>query len=153
MGCKLKSLFVKNDFDSLIKRIINLTADSPRQWGKLNICQMLLHCRRGLEAAEGTRITPQTFLGKILCVFLKQLATNDKPFRHGSPSPAGTISKETESFEIEKAKLIEKTEIFHSRGIEKCSSNSHAFFGRLTPTEWGSLMYKHIDHHLKQFGM
>jgi len=150
---RLKSLFNKNDFDAIIKRFNNLTPGLPGRWGKLNINQMLLHCRRGLEAAEGTRITPQTLLGKIISPFVKSLVTNDKPFRHGSPSPAGTISIDTESFEIEKAKLIEQINKFHSGGISGCSTNPHAFFGRLTQEEWGALMYKHIDHHLKQFGV
>jgi len=26
------------------------------------------------------------------------------------------------------------------------------FFGKLSGKEWGELMYKHIDHHLRQFG-
>jgi len=28
----------------------------------------------------------------------------------------------------------------------------HAFFGSLTGAEWGVSTYKHLDHHLRQFG-
>ena len=30
---------------------------------------------------------------------------------------------------------------------------THSFFGRLSGDEWGRLMYKHLDHHLRQFGL
>ena len=30
---------------------------------------------------------------------------------------------------------------------------AHPVFGKMSPTDWGVLGYKHIDHHLKQFGV
>lgn len=113
---------------------------------------MLLHCKKGLEIAGGERLSKQTMLGKVLSPFFKSLVTGEKPFRHGSPSPSGTIFSDTEGFEKERNKLIEQVQKFHIGGIDKCPGSVHAFFGNLTPAEWGMLMYKHIDHHLRQFG-
>jgi len=42
---------------------------------------------------------------------------------------------------------------FASAGKAGCTTHPHTFFGRMTADEWGILMYKHIDHHLQQFGV
>jgi hypothetical protein len=41
---------------------------------------------------------------------------------------------------------------FAAAGPQGCTTHPHAFFGSLTPDEWAILMYKHLDHHLRQFG-
>jgi LPS sulfotransferase NodH len=46
--------------------------------------------------------------------------------------------------------LIER---FAAAGLAGCTMHPHSFFGRLTPQEWAVLMYKHLDHHLRQFGV
>lgn len=42
---------------------------------------------------------------------------------------------------------------FHKNGPETCISHPHPFFGKLTSEQWGKGIYKHLDHHLKQFGV
>jgi hypothetical protein len=42
---------------------------------------------------------------------------------------------------------------FVASGPAGCTNHPHSFFGRLTPEEWAILMYKHLDHHLRQFGV
>jgi transposase InsO family protein len=46
--------------------------------------------------------------------------------------------------------LIDK---FAAGGAAGCTKNPHSFFGKVTPEEWAILMYKHLDHHLRQFGV
>ena len=46
--------------------------------------------------------------------------------------------------------LIDK---FAAGGAAGCTRNPHSFFGKMTPEEWAILMYKHLDHHLRQFGV
>jgi hypothetical protein len=149
----LKTLFIRTDVDEIIARIIQLTPDSQRQWGKMNICQMFNHCTFGLETAVGIRYIPRSFWGRLLGGFMKDLATNDIPFRKGSPSPAGSITTATMDFNSEKQNLIEMLNSFYDGGKEGITNGPHAFFGHLTPTQWGALMHKHIDHHLRQFGV
>jgi transposase InsO family protein len=42
---------------------------------------------------------------------------------------------------------------FVAAGPKSCTTHPHSFFGPLTPEEWAILMYKHLDHHLRQFGV
>jgi hypothetical protein len=66
--------------------------------------------------------------------------------------PAVRITDEKE-FEFERSELKRKIRAFQANGPEKCTTNPHPFFGKLTPEQWGKGTYKHLDHHLKQFGV
>ena len=56
-------------------------------------------------------------------------------------------------FVAERQRLVESIDRFAKGGAEACTTHPHFFFGPLTPTEWASLMYQHLDHHLRQFGV
>ena len=62
-----------------------------------------------------------------------------------------TILTDKRDFEWEKENLKQKVMSFQQAGPENCSSHPHPFFGKLTPEQWGKGIYKHLDHHLKQF--
>jgi hypothetical protein len=80
---------------------------------------------------------------------------DDKPLRRNSPSspelfPADSTKCE---FKTERSRLIAAIESFASQGPAGCCRHPHPFFGPLNPEQWAILMYKHIDHHLRQFGV
>lgn len=149
----MKTLFQKNVVDEIIIKINKLSASTQRQWGKMNVDQMLAHNAATMQTATGELFLPQIFIGKILAPFLKSQTTNDKPFKKNSPTNTVFIKNSTEGFEKEKQNLVNLINQFHQGGEAKCTSNAHSFFGILSPTEWSSLMYKHLDHHLRQFGV
>jgi hypothetical protein len=82
---------------------------------------------------------------------MKFTILREKPFSKNSPTNPSFVVTDLKEFTQEKERLIELTKRFSSGGEEKCTNNPHSFFGKLTPHEWGMLMYKHLDHHLKQF--
>ena len=53
----------------------------------------------------------------------------------------------------EREKLTGLIERFSAGGVGGCTKHPHSFFGKMTPEEWAVLMYKHLDHHLRQFGV
>jgi len=148
----VKSLFIKTDVDEIIARINALTPETQRQWGKMTITQMMAHCTYGIEVAVGDKYASRTLVGKLIGGFFKSMTTNDKSFGHGSPTHPDYIIANPDTFEEEKTKLINVVNKFYDGGKPGVTDKPHAFFGHLTPTEWGSLMYKHTDHHLRQFG-
>ncbi len=147
----MKNLFQKESVDEILNRINALTPASQRQWGKMNVDQMLAHCSVGMKTATGELFLKSGFLLKLIGSLFKSQTTNDKPFKTGSPTHKGFIIGGTKGFEIEREELISQINKFHSGGEKICTTNPHAFFGKLTPVEWSTLMYKHLDHHLKQF--
>jgi hypothetical protein len=54
-------------------------------------------------------------------------------------------------FAAEQQRLIDWIDRFSAGGPERCTTHPHCFFGQMTPLEWATLGYKHLDHHLRQF--
>jgi hypothetical protein len=55
-------------------------------------------------------------------------------------------------FEAERNNLIKLIQQFQLGGATTLTSNPHPFFGKMNTDEWNALMFKHLDHHLRQFG-
>jgi hypothetical protein len=149
----MKTLFQKEAVDEIVNRINKLSANTQRQWGKMNVDQMLAHCSVGMQTATGEKILQSGLFLRLIGPLFKSQTTNNKLFRKDSPTNPGFIIDSTEGFEKEKQTLIGLINKFHQGGEANCTANTHAFFGKLTSTEWSSLMYKHLDHHLRQFGV
>src|ERR1035437_2018219 len=147
----MKDLYQSKYLDEILLRINKLSPDSQRLWGKMNVTQMLTHCSLSMETALGDKFYPQLMIGKLLGRFMKFTILKEKPFSKNSPTNPNFVITETKEFVKEKERLIELTKRFSSGGEEKCTHNPHSFFGNLSPHEWGMLMYRHLDHHLKQF--
>jgi len=119
----------------------------------MNPAQMLAHCSLGLEMAAGEIRPPRALIGRILGPIIKPMALRDnEPMRRNSPTAKELIIKDDRNFETERNRLSELINRFAATGPAGCTAHPHAFFGSLTPDEWAVLMYKHIDHHLRQFG-
>lgn len=146
------SLFVPADRESLLRRIQALDPDSARQWGKMNPAQMLCHCSRALETATGDRPMKQKLIGKILMPFFRSSILGEKPFSKNSPTDPTFVVSDEREFAAERARLTDLIDRFVANGAALAGTLTHAFFGKMTGDEWGELMYKHIDHHLRQFG-
>ena len=149
----MKNLFQPETFKEIKKRIEQLQPNSQRLWGKMEVAQMLAHCSATIEVAVGDKNPPRMFIGRILGPFVKFVFTSDKPLRKNSPTDKSFLVIDQRNFQKEKSKLIELITRFHSGGPEKVTSHPHVFFGKSTPAQWSIGMYKHIDHHLRQFGV
>jgi hypothetical protein len=148
----MKSLFEPTDRNSIVTRLQTLRPDSARQWGKMSVAQMLRHCAIALESGTGDRPMKQALIGKILMPFFKSSLLGEKPFQKGSPTDPTFVVTNDCDFDEERNRLTNLIERFVSRGPDAAAMQTHSFFGKLTGEQWGRLMYKHIDHHLQQFG-
>lgn len=148
----MRNLFNETDTTEIINRLRNLKPNSQRLWGKMEIDQMLTHSRKALEMATGENDLPRVFIGKLIGRFFIKSFTNEKPFGKNGPTDKTLKITGQRDFEKEKQKLIETIKKFQTGGENKCSSHPHPFFGKVTPTEWSIGMYKHLDHHFRQFG-
>jgi hypothetical protein len=150
----MKSLFEGARAGEMKQRITNLRPDSERLWGKMNPAQALEHCSRGMEMALGDKNPPRVMVGRILGWIVKPLALgNDEPMRRNSPTAKELVVQDERDLVTERARLCGLIDRFAAAGPKGCTRHPHAFFGRLTPEEWAILMYKHLDHHLRQFGV
>ncbi len=149
----MESLFESGCVDEVQRRLSLLRPDQPRQWGTMSPAQMLAHCSLGLEMAAGEIRPPRALIGRILGPVIKPMALREgEPMRRNSPTSKELVINDVRNFETERERLSALISRFAAAGQVGCTSHPHAFFGSLTPDEWAILMYKHLDHHLRQFG-
>ncbi len=146
----MKTIFDTTTASELVKRVNSLQADNVAQWGKMDAYQMLKHCTLSEEMFQGKKLYKRLFIGKLFGrMALKGILKNENPMKKNQPTHPEMKITETGNFEAEKAKWIELLQAYTS-----FSNNQfiHPFFGKMTKQQIGNYVYKHTDHHLRQFG-
>ena len=150
----MKNIFTKEITDEVIARIEKLTTTSQPNWGKMSVGQMLAHCSVTYEMVYTDRHRkPNAFTRFILKMFVKNIVVSEKPYSRNGKTAPQFIMKEDKDFDKEKKRLIAyiiKTQELGEGYFEGKESHS---FGKLTSVEWNNSFYKHLDHHLNQFGV
>ena len=150
----MKNIFTKEITDEVIARIEKLTTTSQPNWGKMSVGQMLAHCSVTYEMVYTDRHRkPNAFTRFILKMFVKNIVVSEKPYSRNGKTAPQFIMKEDKDFDKEKKRLIAyiiKTQELGESYFEGKESHS---FGKLTSVEWNNSFYKHLDHHLNQFGV
>lgn len=147
----MKSLFDHNTHTEIKNRLQKLSETSERQWGKMTVGQMAWHCQYPLSLA----IRNKENSGKgnwFVKLFFKKSLYNDKPWRKNLPTAPQLKAKEDKNFTEEVkvlAQLVDDFAALDTRTVWQ----PHPAFGSFTKAQWGQVGYKHLDHHLKQFGV
>jgi len=149
----MKNLFQPETIVEIVSRIDKVQPTSPRQWGKMDVAQIMAHCSATLDMASGRMNRPRVFIGRLIGPFVKSIFTNEKPFSKNSPTDEKLVIADQRDFAREQDQLKLKLRQFHQGGEAQCTRHPHPFFGALTPQQWSRGMYKHLDHHLRQFGV
>jgi hypothetical protein len=138
--------------DEILARVEALRPDAARQWGKMTAAQMLAHCAIAVEAANGDRPMKQIFLGKLLAPFVRSSFVGPKPYSHNGPTGPMLRVTDPRDFATEKVRLLGALRRLREGGPDAAARHPHGFVGRLSGEEWGRVQWKHLDHHLRQFG-
>ncbi len=138
--------------ESIVARLEALRPNAVRAWGKMDVAQMLAHCAVAVEAANGDRPMKQIFLGKILRPFVWKSFVGPKPYARNAPTGRALLVSDERDFATEKARLLAALQRLREAGPERAAQYPHGFLGKLTGEEWGCVQWKHLDHHLRQFG-
>jgi len=148
----MQSLFDPAARNTIADRLAALPPTAARHWGKMEVAQMLAHCSAALEVGAGDRPRKQALIGKVLAPFVRASMLGDKPFSRNSPTDPTFVITDSRNFVREKERLLELIGRFCAGGAAAAGGQMHSFFGRISGEQWGTLMYKHLDHHLAQFG-
>ncbi len=149
----MKSLFDKGSYEEIIRRMNALTPDMQRQWGKMEVAQMLAHCKEAFKVPLSDKKIPRMFMGILLSWIVKSKLYNEEPWKKNLPTAPNFLIKDQRDFNTEKKELTELITKFYSGGHGNVGKFPHPFFGTLSQEQWGKSMYKHLDHHLMQFGV
>lgn len=146
----MKTLLNKADRDSLIARIEKLDASCTAQWGKMSVYEMIQHCTVWGERVLNDVKEKHSLIGRVFGrIVLRKILKDDAPLGRNSPTSPAYRIKGTGDVEAAKAKWIAQMHQFDSYTT---SQYMHDFFGLMTREQVGQLGYKHVDHHLRQFG-
>ncbi len=148
----MKTLFDEDVLKEIVNRICSISPVAERQWGKMDSAQMFAHCSATLSMAAGQNTIPRYVLGRLIGPLLKRSFVGERPFRKNGPTAKELVVADERDFASERAKLLDLVRAFSTGGEAHCTHEPHPFFGQLLPAEWGRVMYKHLDHHLRQFG-
>ena len=148
----MNSLFDSNAFAEIERRIENLRTDTPSQWGKMNPAQMTAHCQKPLEMLLGkdTFGLKPNFLIKLL---FKKMMYNDKLWKKNVPTMKFFKVVDDRNFNTEVTKLKSLLQEVDNHHKNDGTWSAHPVFGEMTNEQWGKMQYKHLDHHLRQFGL
>jgi hypothetical protein len=143
----------RSDLDAVIARLEALRPDTARVWGSMSPAQMLWHCRQQLELGTGGLKVADMVPGPLRWI-LKQTVGLRLPFAKNAGTIPGieAANKAGLDFDQEKRELLASLRSFASLDPARIEPH-HPIFGDLNADEWGHLVYKHLDHHLRQFGL
>lgn len=151
----IEDLFDREGKERMLARIGALAPDSEARWGRMSVGQMLAHCNVAYEIVhEPGRHQPPGFVGKLLArVFAKPVVIGARPYPRNSPTAPMFVVKDAKDFGAERARLVAYIEATFEQGAAHYEGRENLTFGRLTAGQWNTLFSKHLDHHLRQFGV
>lgn len=150
----MKNIFKKEITNEVIGRINHLTPETKRLWGKMSVDQMLAHCSVTYEMVfTDKHPKPSGIMKLFLKMAVKGTVVSEKPYKKNLKTAPAFLITDKMNFEAEKVRLVDyikKTQELGEKHFDGLESNS---FGVLNVTEWNNMFYKHLDHHLSQFGV
>ena len=138
---------------SILDRLARLTPEHPRHWGRMEPAQLLPHLATGLRMALGERTLEGPPPGAICGAIFRFLAIYCLPWPKGKiQAPPGAFSTPSLGWERDREVVVELVDRFATASPDTLGA-SHPMFGRMSPRDWDVLQYRHLDHHLRQFGV
>lgn len=145
------TIFNQSDYSDILKRIDLLSASSQRKWGTMIVEEMLEHCSIQLKIALGMEKSHphgfplyRTKMGQWIALYLA-------PWPKGTATPKKMNVKKNKPF-IGDIQALKKNILELLEQVQKAAVLfPHPFFGNLSKKDWGRLIWKHLDHHLRQF--
>ena len=150
----MKNLYHQETYQDCLDRINKLTSDTQPQWGKMNIAQMMAHCAEIQDVSNGKDLKGTPILVKLFKGQIRKMVVGPKPYKKETPThPQYRMAATSKEFDTEKEHLLGALEQFFSEDQERSNRRKHPLFGLMTREEKGWSMFKHLDHHLSQFGV
>lgn len=145
-----KSIYDQQVFDSTLERIERLTPETSPQWGKMDAAQMMSHNTEILNVFNGKPLLNTPFIAKLFKGMIRKMVVGEKPYPKNSKTHPQYLQTSAKDFDAEKQNLLN---VLHKTREMEGEKTEHALFGVLNTDEKGWSLYKHLDHHLTQFGV
>ncbi|SFC94615.1 DUF1569 domain-containing protein [Algibacter pectinivorans] len=150
----MKNIFDTKETEAVVNRINNLSPTAQPLWGKMSADQMLAHCNVTYEMIfDDKHPKPKGFTKLMLKLFVKNIVVGNKPYKKNSRTAPQFVISDAKNFVEEKARLTDYLWKVQGLGEQHFNGKESHSFGLLSTQEWNTMFYKHLDHHLNQFGV
>ena len=149
----MQNLLNPGDYETLVQRVNTISSFSENLWGRMTVNQMIVHLKDQLDIALGHmpakaqgNVLFHTIIGKYLALYVIPWKKN----KLATPAEMDADKKGmvVTNFESDKHLLLIRMKEF----MDATTFAPHPFFGKMNKKDWGRLAWKHINHHLVQFG-
>lgn len=148
-----KSILSPETHQECVDRIDKLTTDAQPAWGAMNVAQMLAHCAEVQEVFNGKPLENTPFIVKLFKGMIRSAVFNDKPYSKNTRTHPQYVIADQRQFEVERTRLLNALAKTAGLSENERRNLKHILFGSMTDEEIGWGTYKHLDHHLQQFGV
>ncbi|MCU0403356.1 MAG: DUF1569 domain-containing protein [Chitinophagaceae bacterium] len=148
------NIFTDINYAEIVNRLKKLNADAERKWGTMTPAEMIRHCRAQIDfilnPSPDVKIYPTMFRFSPV----RWLALYGIPWpKNSKTAPELDVTKkltDTTDFDNEKHLILQGLHnLYHADHVEAI----HPLFGKMGKNQWGRVVWKHLDHHLRQFGV
>ncbi|MBI4911799.1 MAG: DUF1569 domain-containing protein [Acidobacteria bacterium] len=149
----LPNAFDPSEIQSLVSRLGSLQVGSAPRWGRMDPAQMCAHCCTPYQQLRGEKGGGPLPLRLLARLFFKGSVVGEQPFKKNIPTPPAFRVADSRKLDSERERLVGFIREFHGQGAAAFEGRTHVTFGPLKAGEWSNLLWKHLDHHLRQFGV
>lgn len=144
-----QNLFDNATYVAILERMSALTPASKPEWGKMEVGQMLAHCAEVQDVYNGKPLRAPLWM-KLLRPMLRPMLLADREFSRNSPTLDQFRIVDPEDFARQRERLVNSLRTMQALGRRPLK---HPMLGMMTSDEVGWMTWKHLDHHLRQFGV
>lgn len=146
----MKSMFCENDVFQLKERLERLTPERKPRWGSMSAGQMLCHLTDAVTCALSAP-DPATEVVQGPPMVIRHAVRLWMPWPRGLPTLPEMTRTDPAVFKKDMDRLFRKMECLMK--TRRDDWPVHPFFGPLDGLAWARLTWRHIHHHLRQFGL
>lgn len=135
---------------ALLRRLDALRPELTPRWGRMSAPQMVTHLIEAYRMPSGELQMKRVAMP--LRPLLRWLMLYLLPFPKGAPTARELLARVPDSWEADVATLRAAIAAA-TKPPSGARVGEHPLFGRMSVRDWGVLLYKHTDHHFRQFGI
>jgi hypothetical protein len=147
----MPSIWNDADRGDLVRRAWTLTPNHAAKWGKFSVSGMLAHLNDSARMATGDLMVASKAPSFLKWALVRHLLIYKLPMPRSAPTAPELIARSSTA-DLEREQQTFQT-LFDGLGRRATMAPSHPAFGTMTRDDWGALVHKHTDHHLRQFGV
>lgn len=144
-----KNLYETAVLEEILERMSGISADTKPEWGKMDAAQMFAHCAEAQDVYNGKPLKVPFWM-RLMRPVARGMLLNTKPFARNAPTIDQFKVVDPEDFDQQRDRMIDSLRTMHALGPR---TMNHPVLGHMSSEDIGWITYKHMDHHLRQFGV